>query len=524
MIGLGLSVVGGDIAQASSQFNRNIAPFSRTKSLSFDGINDRAHFASDTELVEMFGTGDFSISYWVKGAVVPSGGKNFMMVDHLDVLAGSRVVQIVVGSINGPSASSNPNDLLFTLYDSNTSGGYFVNYISPNSAFDQILENQWNHILISCTKNASDRTVEAWINGVSLGSTTSGNAEDFTGVAFAGNADRIGPGKIGSLSTFTFLEYKIDDFMVFRSASNDTIAQAIYNDNVQLDESSRSNIQAYYKFEGNTSDHTGNNESFKLLGATIVEDAPDGESYALSFDGVNDIASWASGTTLTSLIGAGDFTLSYWAHRADWVTTGATSTTLLTNALNTSPYKQVSLGVLAGTGSTDADLRGAIQVKVADGTTIYIDDVSPNLSSVSGVTDDDWIHVAYVSTVDGVAETRSGQFYINGAAVTTTENTASDDYDFSGLDAGTAGLGAARIFGGWYTHQAQILDDISMYDAALTSSDISNIYNSGVPKDESSRSNLVGYWRMEQNGNDSSSNSNNLTVSGATFTRDIPTS
>ena len=63
-----------------------------------------------------------------------------------------------------------------------------------------------------------------------------------------------------------------------------------------------------------------------------------------------------------------------------------------------------------------------------------------------------------------------------------------------------------------------------MYDAALTASDISNIYNSGVPKNESSRSNLVGYWRMNENGNDSSSNSNNLTVNGATFTRNVPTS
>ena len=87
MIGLGLSLVGGDIAQASSQFNRNIAPFSRIKSLSFDGTNDRAHFASDTELVEMFGTGDFSISYWAKGSH-PTGNTRslFMAITSIYLL------------------------------------------------------------------------------------------------------------------------------------------------------------------------------------------------------------------------------------------------------------------------------------------------------------------------------------------------------------------------------------------------------------------------------------------------------
>ena len=517
-LGLALSL-GNVVAQEAPSIAKRHG-FTRTKALSFDGTNDRAHFTSDTELVEMFGTGDFSISYWVKGPLAVSNTRSLFMADHLD-LFGSRVVQIQVGAIYGPTAS-NAGDLQFSLYDSNQTGNYFVNYVSPNKATDQFLENQWNHILISCTKNASNRTVEAWINGVSLGSTTSGNANDFTGVAFAANANRIGPGAFGTMGSFSYLEYKIDDFMVFRSASNDTIAQAIYNDNVQLDESSRSNLQSYYKFEGNTKDHTGNHEALTLLGATIVEDVPDGESYALSFDGVNDVASWASGTTITSLIGAGDFTISYWAHRADWVASNGAATTLLTNALVTSPYKQVSLGVLYGGSTSDPDLRGAIQIKVSDGSTIYMDDATPNLSTVSGVTDDDWIHVAYVSTA-GV-NSRSGQYYINGSAVTTTANTASDDVDFSELDAGTAGLSASRIFGNWYTYQAQMLDDISMYDAALTASDISNIYNGGVPKDESDRQNLVGYWRMEENGNDSSSNSNNLTITGATFTRDIPTS
>lgn len=521
MIGLGLSVVGGDVAQASSQSNRNIAPFSRTKSLSFDGTNDRAHFASDTELVEMFGTGDFSISYWTKGPLPTGNTISHHLADtiHLD---GNNIYQLLIGAA-GPSYSAGANQFHFTIYHNfageGTASGYFVLH-RPNLN-GKLIANQWNHILISCTKNASDRTAEVWINGESLGSSTSGGSGDFTSIAFAGNANLIGPGARNSLGNVTYQEYKFDDFMVFRSASNDTIAQAIYNDAIQLDESSRSNIHAYYKFEGNTNDHTGNNENFKLLGATIVEDAPDGEQFALSFDGVNDTATWASGTTLTSLIGAGDFTLSYWVNRADWNASGAAVTTLLTNALSTSPFKQVTLGGFGQSGTSDTDLRNSVQTKVAEGTTVYLDDTSPNFSTI-GVPQSGWVHIAYVSTAG--ASSRSGQYYINGSAQTTTANTASNAVDFSSLDAGTAALGAVRIFGSFSSYVDQDIDDIAIFDAALTSSDISNIYNSGAPKNESSRANLVGYWRLNENGNDSSSNSNNLTVSGATFTRDVPTS
>jgi len=64
---------------------------------------------------------------------------------------------------------------------------------------------------------------------------------------------------------------------------------------------------------------------------------------------------------------------------------------------------------------------------------------------------------------------------------------------------------------------------MAFFDDVLTSGEVSAIYNSGKPKDESSHSGLVGYWKMESNTDDSSSNSNTLTlVSGATYSTDVP--
>ena len=123
---------------------------------------------------------------------------------------------------------------------------------------------------------------------------------------------------------------------------------------------------------------------------------------SLQFDGVNDVAAWASGTTLTSLIGAGDFTISFWAKRSDWVVSNAAHLALLTSAITTSYYSVVALGTTAGTAATDPDLRGGIRMNVIGNGNTYLDDVTPSLDTISGVSDNTWIHVAYVITcVDG---------------------------------------------------------------------------------------------------------------------------
>ena len=66
------------------------------------------------------------------------------------------------------------------------------------------------------------------------------------------------------------------------------------------------------------------------------------------------------------------------------------------------------------------------------------------------------------------------------------------------------------------------MNDIALFDDKLTSSEISAIYNSGSPKDESGHSGLVAYYTMEgyTDGDttltDDSSNSHSLTITNST--------
>ena len=56
------------------------------------------------------------------------------------------------------------------------------------------------------------------------------------------------------------------------------------------------------------------------------------------------------------------------------------------------------------------------------------------------------------------------------------------------------------------------VDEFAIFDDVLSAGEVGTIYNSGTPTDISSHSGLIGYWRFENNANDSSSNSNVVTL------------
>ena len=106
-------------------------------------------------------------------------------------------------------------------------------------------------------------------------------------------------------------------------------------------------------------------------------------------------------------------------------------------------------------------------------------------------------------------------FYVDGSSVDTGTAPAFegtiDEIEFG-----------KRRYTAWGEFEGN-MNDIAIFSDVLTSGEVTSIYNSGDPKDESSHSGLVAYWKMEQNTDDSSSNSNSLTlVNGATYEADVP--
>jgi hypothetical protein len=250
--------------------------------------------------------------------------------------------------------------------------------------------------------------------------------------------------------------------------------------------------------------------------AGVEKGAAFSNTKSLSFDGTNDVARWASNGTIPGLIGAGDFSISWWIKKANFFP--ATS--------GTDPFFVSSIFFAGGIQSmyfyANGDSNsspGRLQVLIGNTGSTYYVNIGTDSDLRSSITDNAWHH--FVLTSDAGASSRTNKLYVNGSELSYNTN-SSNGVDFSTVNLGDLALGSSTFNLGSDTFHQVEYDEISMYTSVLSSSDVSAIYNSGVPVDESSRDRLEGYWRLEDNGDDSSSNSNNLTVTGATFTTDVP--
>lgn len=152
-----------------------------------------------------------------------------------------------------------------------------------------------------------------------------------------------------------------------------------------------------------------------------------------------------------------------------------------------------------------------------------------------------WHHVvltwntseSYTDPTDSTSYTGTMKLYLDGTLV----NFGQGAYVNNGLTAtavGLNGIPATTVFdklriGARFNGNNDmdaLFDEVAVYNTDLSASEISTIYNSGSPNDLSSLSsstNLVGWWRFEDDSTDSSSNSNSGTLTnGATFSSDIP--
>ena len=268
-----------------------------------------------------------------------------------------------------------------------------------------------------------------------------------------------------------------------------------------------------------------------LIGGSAVEassqasrNAPSfSNTKSLSFDGTNDFANWSSNTVIPNLMGSGDFSWSYWVKKANFIGSGTSYNNQLFYALNFYGAGVSSFVIGAvGEDSHGTQARKLIcnAVRGSGAGSTFFNWVGDG-SVASVLTGNAWHHVVF--TFDTSGSSRLVTCYIDGSEFagtnTTTDNSKAS---FSGIDFGDIAIGAQTFNAGSDVYKPGEYDEISCYDKVLSSSEVTAIYNGGKPVDESSRSNLVGYWRLEDNGDDSSSNSNSLTISGATFTTDVP--
>ena len=217
------------------------------------------------------------------------------------------------------------------------------------------------------------------------------------------------------------------------------------------------------------------------LGVTYDVDAEFFSSYSLSFDGSNDYVNGV-GNCPTSA-----FTISVWAKKVGedgWYAMYSATT-------------QIWFGI----GDNE-------QVRLHVGGTPYIDTAS------SVITVGAWHHI--VATYDG---STTGKIYIDGVDQSLTPSGTLELPDATASNIGRHPSGLNYFSGN--------LDEVALWDAALSEKDIKRIYNNGMPNNlllpgvyaTDRTSNLKGWWRFEEGSGtsvaDSSGNGNTGTISGA---------
>jgi hypothetical protein len=227
---------------------------------------------------------------------------------------------------------------------------------------------------------------------------------------------------------------------------------------------------------------------------TFANEASSGfaNTYSLSYDGADDIMNVSSDSSLQ--FATGGFTWSAWIK----VTT-AKNQTVVRRATGANGYQFV--------------VKSNGQIAYYGGNTGF--SIVP-LAPSGSISTNTWHHVAFTHDRTNV------KGYVDGV-----NNAAWDRVDsyIPVLDDTTIGYNqdaASYTFAG-------LIDEVSVFNSALSASDISTIYSGGTPDDISSL-NPIGWWRMGDNDSgtgttvtDQGSGGNDGTLTnGPTFSTDVP--
>ena len=206
-------------------------------------------------------------------------------------------------------------------------------------------------------------------------------------------------------------------------------------------------LVAFYPFNGNANDESGNGNNGVVNGATLTTDRLGKADSAYSFDGVNDYIQLPS----TSLLHPNQFSLSAWVYLKEYVSNGDGN--IGANVFSNYICCQTSTAFIF---YISQDGRASIR---------SLDDLKSNTIIPLNT----WSHI--VATHNG----NILKVYLNGTI----------DGNKPSLLSSTSSSGASRIGkGSWYDQNgfemfSGIIDDIRIYNRALTDTEVLALYNEG---------------------------------------------
>jgi len=243
-------------------------------------------------------------------------------------------------------------------------------------------------------------------------------------------------------------------------------------------------LVAYYPFNGNANDASGNGHNGAVHGVTLTADRFGNPTNAFSFNG----SSWIDIGNVASRYDI--LTLSAWVYTTD------ANTTSDGKGIVSKPRNDYSGGLALAwyAGTFDAEFNnGAVNLAV----------FSPTQTTGS------WHQAMAVTSVTNVS------LYVDGQLSATTHFASNPITSSVSMFIGKSfASGELRFFTG-------TIDDVRIYNRALSSNEVAQLYTiEATPPTGFETNGLVGYYPFDGNASDVSGNANNGTVHGATLTTD----
>jgi hypothetical protein len=479
--------------------------FAQNYSLSFDGVDDYVDMGDPVDGDLDVGDSDFTLEAFIK---VSDG-----QIDTYGSLISKRYGE----QGNGYALIiNNAGNVCAEILKLGAGNGYTEFCGNVN-----VVDAQWNHISVVFDR---DDNATIYINGIIDAS------ENIT--EQIGNIDNDMVFKIGDKSTGSrHYNGLIDNVRIWKRALTQSDIQSYMSTPPTGNEEG---LVGYWNFNEGTgttaSDATSNGNDGTIYGATWSTDVPvsgctdpyadnydsdatlddgscagypDNGDYSLSFDGDDDYVEISVSETSLGT----QATISAWVKKDVWETGSDVTATVidLYNSSDINGQRDIfTIKYWSENEKLNAMMRAGTWYNAAA-------DINYN--------SDQWYHIIIVRN------STSLKIYINGSETGSNESVGGNNFD----NYDRIRIGSSATSENW----DDTIDEVAIWNDALTASEITAIYNSGNGLDASSNSgnytsssNLESYWKFDAGTGstlyDHSGNANHGTIVGATWSTDVP--
>ena len=458
-----------------------LVPNSSLKDYVFDFENSSNQYISGTASLP---NSDYTISAWINLETVTTEA----IVSWGEDAVGERRALVVW---NGGSGD-------YKLYSST--------YGSNIAASTTLVTGQWYHVAVTVS---SAGVAKIYLNGSQDGTGTN-TLNAFTSTDFY----------IGRTPSGEYFDGRISNAQIFNTAlpaTGSNSVETLYNNGSPLTSMTGfTSLQGWWKLDAsatydsstttwtipdnstNSNDGTSSGMNQSALQQSDLSFKTSISPFSLSFDGTNDyidiVNSSTAPTSLQSLGNSNSYSISSWIN---------TTTTDTYSALW---FAGKTILEMRNEGTTGIHVPFNLSVssgKLFFGRSSNYTTSSENYSSTTSVNTGFWVHC--ITTVDN----NTLKLYINGSLDSTHTFTSATGDCSVGSNTSNFFIGSRSTDGGGNdAYMDGKLSNISIWNTALTSAQVTEIYSEGIPQNlnnHSAVSSLISWWQL---GSNSSFNTN----------------